>query len=216
MKYFNSYRLFYGKNFIKQYSALISLNTAVLLITGILALVISNEWLCGFITGVAPLGCGAVAMGFGFGLVNAVYNGNLPSNHGYRFFHSIADGGEHFKRAILFSNIMSLFPIALYGAVGGLVFRHYIIVVMTVTGFFMIALTNLTSHVKYPWIKWVSFCVIGFAYGFYAGVAGDEEEGLAELPLNVTIIVCAVVAVFYIISLIVVTTTAEKCWIKED
>ena len=166
-------------------------------------------------TGFIPLVCGAFAMGFGFGLVNSVFIGNLPANPGYKFFHSVAGGAEHFKRAILFSNIMSLFPIALYGAVGGLVFRHYIIVVMTVTGLFMMAITNITSHMTSPWIRIGSFCVIGFAYGFYAGVNGDEEEGVAVLPLNATIMICAAVLVFYIVSLIVVTTTAEKRWSKE-
>lgn len=80
----------------------------------------------------------------------------------------------------------------------------------------MIALVNLTSHMKSPWIRIGSFVVIGFAYGFYAGINGSEDEDFASLPLNVTIIVCAVVAAFYIISLIVVTTTAEKRWSKED
>ncbi len=216
MKYFNSYKLFYGKDFIKQYFALSALNTAALLITGVLMLVINNDGFTGFMTGCIPLVCGAFAMGFGFGLVSSVFNGNLPANPGYRFFHSVAGGAEHFKRAILFSNIMSLFPIALYGAVGGLVFKHYIIVVMTAAGFFMIALVNLTSHMKSPWIRIGSFVVIGFAYGFYAGINGSEDEDFASLPLNVTIIVCAVVAAFYIISLIVVTTTAEKRWSKED
>lgn len=216
MKYFNSYRLFYGKNFIKQYSATISLNTAVLLITWLLMFLINNEGFKGFMTGFASLTCGGLAMGLCFGLVSTAYNGNLPANPGYRFFHSVADGAEHFRRAILFSNIMSLFPIAIYGAVAGLVFRHYIIVVMTAAGFFMIALVNLTSHMKSPWIRIGSFVVIGFAYGFYAGINGSEDEDFASLPLNVTIIVCAVVAAFYIISLIVVTTTAEKHWSKED
>lgn len=216
MKYFNSYRLFYGKNFIKEYSALLSLNTAVILITGLLTFLINNEGFQGFMTGFIPLTCGALAMGLGFGLVSSVFNGNLPSNPGYRFFHSVAGGAEHFKRAIVFSNIMSLFPIAMYALVGGLMFRHYIIVVMTATGVFMIGITNITSHMKSPWIRIGSFMMIGFAYGFYAGVTGDEEEGVAELPLNVTIIICAVVAVFYIISLIFVTTTAEKRWNRED
>ncbi len=216
MKYFNSYKLFYGKNFIKEYTALISANTAVMLITGLLMLLINNEHFSGFMTGFLPLACGGVAMGLGFGLVCAVFNGNLPAVPGYRFFHSIAGGAEHFKRAIVFSNIMSLFPIALYGAVGGLVFRHYIVVVMTVTGFFMIALTNLTSRMRTPWIRIGTFMIVGFAYGFYAGASGDEEEGIAVLPLNVTIIICAVVLALYIISLIVVTTTAQKRWNRED
>lgn len=216
MKYFNSYKLFYGKNFVKEYSALTSLNVAVMLITWLLMFLINSEGFRDFMTGFIPLVCGGLALGLGFGLVGSVFNGNLPANPGYRFFHSIADGAEHFKRAILFSNIISLFPIALYGVVGGLVFRHYIIVVMTVTGFFMIALTNLTSHLKSPWIRIGSFMVVGFAYGFYSGVAGDEGEGLAELPLNVTIIVCAVVTVFYVISLIVVTAAAEKRWNREE
>lgn len=216
MKYFNSYKLFYGKNFIKEYSALISANTAVMLITGLLMLLINNENFSGFMTGFIPLACGGVAMGLGFGLVCAVFNGNLPSVPGYRFFHSIADSAEHFKRAIVFSNIMSLFPIALYGAVGGLVFRHYIVVVMTVTGFFMIALTNLTSRMKSPWIRIASFMVIGFSYGFYAGANEGKYEDIAALPLDVTLIICAVVAVLYVVSLIVVTATAEKRWNKED
>lgn len=215
MKYFNSYKLFYGKDFIRQYFALSALNMAVILITGLLMFLINNEGFHGFMTGFIPLVCGAFAMGFGFGLVNSVFIGNLPANPGYKFFHSVAGGAEHFKRAILFSNIMSLFPIALYGAVGGLVFRHYIIVVMTVTGLFMMAITNITSHMTSSWIRIGSFCVIGFAYGFYAGVNGDEEEGVSELPLNATIMICAAVLVFYIVSLIVVTTTAEKRWSKE-
>lgn len=60
MKYFNSYRLFYGKNFIKQYSATISLNTAVLLITWLLMLLINNEGFKGFMTGFASLTCGGL------------------------------------------------------------------------------------------------------------------------------------------------------------
>lgn len=216
MKYFDSYKLFYGKNFIGEYSALIAVNTAVMLITGLLMALISNEWFRGFMTGLIPLACGAAAIGLVFGLVCAVFNGNLPANPGYRFFHSIAGGAEHFKRAIVFSNIMSLFPIALYGAVGGLVFRHYIIVIMTATGVFMTALMNLTSNMKSPWARIGAFVIVGFAYGFYAGVNGDEDEAFTVLPLDITIIVCAVVLVFYIASLIVVTTTAEKRWSKEE
>lgn len=216
MKYFNSYKLFYGKNFVKEYSALMSLNAAVMLITWLLMFLINNEGFQGFMTGFIPLACGGVTIGLAFGLVSAVFNGNWRDQPGYKFFHSIANGAEHFKRAIIFSNIMSLFPIALYGAVGGLVFRHYIIVVMTVTAFFMLGLINFTSHIKSPWIRIASFMVVGFAYGFYAGANGSEDEDFAALPFDVTIIVCAVVAAFYIISLIVVTTTAEKRWSKEE
>lgn len=216
MKYFNSYRLFYGKNFIKEYSALTLLNTAVMLITWLLMFLIKSEAFQGFMTGFIPIVCGGLAIGLTFGLVSSVFNGNWSDQPGYRFFHSIADGAEHFKRAILFSNIMSLFPIALYGAVGGLVFRHYIIVVMTLTGFFMLGLINFTSHIKSPWIRIASFMVIGFAYGFYAGANEGEYKDIAALPLDVTLIICAVVAVFYVVSLIVVTAAAEKRWNKED
>lgn len=216
MKYFNSYRLFYGKNFIKKYSALISANTAAMLITWLLMLLINNEHFSGFMTGFIPLVCGGLAIGLTFGLVSSVFNGNWSDQPGYKFFHSIAGGAEHFKRAILFSNIMSLFPIALYGAVGGLVFRHYTIVVMTLTGFFMLGLINFTSHIKSPWIRIASFMVIGFSYGFYAGANEGKYEDIAALPLDVTLIICAVVAVLYVVSLIVVTATAEKRWNRED
>lgn len=215
MKYYNSYKLFHGKNSIKKYSALIAANTAVLIVGGVLIRVINNEHFQGFITGAVTFLCGMVALTVGFALVSAVFNGNWPEPPGYKFFHSVADGAGHFRRAILFSNMLSIFPIVLYAAVGGLMFRHFIIVIMTIASFFMLGLINFTSHIKSPWVRIGSFCVVGFAYGFYAGVTGKDEDGVAELPLNVTIIVSAVVLAFYIASVVVVTMNAEKRWSKE-
>lgn len=215
MKYYNSYKLFHGKNSIKVYTALIAADMAVLIVGGVLIRVISNDHVQGFITGAVTFLCGVVALTIGFALVSAVFNGNWPEPPGYKFFHSVADGAGHFRRAILFSNMLSLFPIALYAAVGGLMFQHFIIVIMTITAFFMLGLINLTSHIKSPWVRIGSFCVVGFAYGFYAGATGKDEEGIAMLPLNVTIIICAVVLAFYIASVIVVTMKAEKRWNKE-
>lgn len=215
MKYYNSYKLFHGKNSIKEYSALTSANTAVLIVGGVLIRVISSDHVQGFITGAVTFLCGVAAITVGFALVSAVFNGNIPSLPGYKFFHSVADGAGHFRRAILFSNMLSLFPIALYAAVGGLMFQHFIIVIITITAFFMLGLINFTSHIKSPWVRIGSFGAVGFAYGFYAGFTGDDEEGIPMLPLNVTIIICAVVLAFYIASLIVVTLKAEKRWNKE-
>ena len=215
MKYYDSYKLFHGKNSIKEYGALIAANTAVLIVGGVLIRVISNDHVQGFITGMVTFLCGVVAITLGFALVSAVFNGNWPEPPGYKFFHSVADGAGHFRRAILFSNMLSFFPIALYAAVGGLMFQHFMIVIMTITAFFMLGLINLTSHIKTPWVRIGSFCIVGFAFGFYAGVTGNEEDGVPTLPLNVTIIVCAVVLVFYIASVIVVTMKAEERWNKE-
>ena len=215
MKYYNSYKLFHGKNSIKEYSALIAANTALLIVGGVLIRVISSEHVQGFITGAVTFLCGVVALTVGFALVSAVFNGNWQDQPGYKFFHSVADGAGHFRRAILFSNMLTIFPIVLYAAVGGVMFQHFIIVIMTITAFFMLGLINLTSHIKTPWVRIGSFCIVGFAFGFYAGVVGDEEESFPALPLNVTIIVCAVVLAFYIASVIVVTMKAEKRWNKE-
>lgn len=215
MKYYDSYRLFHGKDSIMEYGALTGANAGLLIFGGLLARVVNNEHFQGFITGAVTFLCGVVALTVGFALVSAVFNGNWPEPPGYRFFHSVADGAGHFRRAILFSNMLSIFPIVIYAAVGGLMFQHYIIVIMTTAAFFMLGLLNLTSHIKSPWVRIGSFCVVGFAYGFYAGVTGKDEEGIATLPLDVTIIVCAVVLAFYIVSLVVVTMNAEKRWNKE-
>ena len=215
MKYYDSYKVFHGKNSIKEYGALIAANTAVLIVGGVLIRVISSEHVQGFITGAVTFLCGVVALTVGFALVSAGFNGNWSDQPGYKFFHSAADGAGHFRRAILFSNMLTIFPIVLYAAVGGVMFQHFIIVIMTITAFFMLGLVNLTSHIKSPWVRIGSFCIVGFAFGFYEGVIGDEEESFPALPLNVTIIVSAVVLVFYIASVIVVTLKAEKRWNKE-
>ncbi len=216
MKYFNSYKLFHGKTSIEEYSAVTAVDIVLLAAAGIVVRVSPNEWLQGFLTGLMPFLCGVVAMCISFAIPNIVFMGNMRTNPGYRFFHSLADGAGHFRRSLIFSNMLSLVPIALYAAVGGMLFRHYIIVVMTVDAFAMLGFTNLTGHIRSPWVRIGSFCVIGFAYGFYSGIAGDEGEGFVELPFNVTVIVCAVTLAFYIVSLIVVSMRAEKLWNKED
>jgi len=216
MKYFNSYKLFHGKTSIEEYSAVTAVDIVLLAVAGIVVQISQHEWLQGFLTGLMPFLCGVVAMCIGFAIPNLVFMGNMRANPGYRFFHSLADGAGHFRRALMFSNMLSLVPIALYAAVGGALFRHFIVVVMTVAAFAMLGLTNLTGHIRSPWIRIGSFCVIGFAYGFYSGFAGDEGEGLAELPFNVTVIVCAATLAFYIVSLIIVSMRAEKLWNKED
>ena len=215
MKYYDSYKLFHGKNSIKECGALIGANTAVLIVGGVLIRVVDNEFFQGFVTGMVTFLCGVVALTVGFALVSAVFNGNWQDQPGYKFFHSVADGAGHFRRAILFSNMLTIFPIALYAAVGGVMLQHFIIVIMTITAFFMLGLINFTSHIKTPWVRIGSFCIVGFAFGFYAGVVGNEEESFPALPLDVTIIVCAVVLAFYIASVIVVTMKAEERWNKE-
>ena len=216
MKYYDSFKLFHGKNTIKECGALIAGNTALLIIGGILVRVVNNDHFQGFVTGMLTFLCGVVALTLGFALISAVFNGNWSEQPGYKFFHSAADGAGHFRRAILFSNILSIFPIAMYAAVGGVMLRHIMIVVMTATAFFMLGLTNFTSHIKSPWVRIGSFCVVGFAFGFYAGVNGKGgEDDISALPLDVMIIICAVLLVFYIASLIVVAMKAEERWNKE-
>lgn len=215
MRYFDSYRLFHGKNSIKEYGAIISVNMAALIVFGVLTRVSENDFFRGFLTGFAPFVCGAVTVTIGFALVCGVSNGNLPANPGYRFFHSLADGAGHFRRALLFANVLSLFPVILYAAVGGFLFEHFIIVVMTLTALLMTGFLNLTCHIKSPWIRIVAFCVIGFVYGFYGGITGKDEDIVAELPMDVTVIVSAVILAFYIISVIIVTARAEALWSKE-
>lgn len=226
MRYFDSYRIFHGKNSLKEYGALTAANMAVLAAAGALVLVSESgalnglaegavPFICGFITGLVPFVCGVMVMAVGFGLVCGVSNGNLPSNPGYRFFHSLAGGAGHYRRALLFSNMLSLVSTALYAAVGGALFQHYIIVVMTSAAVFMMGFLNLTSHMRSPWIRIIGFCVIGFIYGFYGGVSGKREDGLPILPADVTVIVCAVIAAFYIISVIVSQARAETLWSRE-
>ncbi len=214
MKYFNSYKLFHGINQFRNTVILILINLVILAGTGVAVRVSDSEAFCGFMTGSMPLICGALVAAVCYAMICNVFSGVMRTNSGYRFFRSIADGAEHFRRGIIAANMLSLIPIVLYAAVGGVLFQHFIIIIMTVTLLFMNGLVNLTGQIKAPWLRIAVFAVIGFAYGFYAGA--NDSEGFVELPFNVTVIVCAVTAVFYIISLIVVAFRAEKLWNKED
>lgn len=216
MRYFDSFKIFHGKNTIAEYGALTAANTVLLAVAGILANVLNSEFFRGFVTGLVPFVCGVAAMTVGFGLICGVSNGLIAANPGYRYFRSLSDSAGHYRRALLFANLLTIVPTVLYAAVGGVLFRHYIIVVMTDAAVLMMGFLNFTCHMKSPLIRIGGFCVIGFAYGFYGGISDKNEDGIAVLPTNVTVIVCAVTAVFYIASVIVAVMRAEELWSKES
>lgn len=214
MKYFNSYKLFHGKNQFEGCLILTLAVAAAMILAGVITRITDNEFVAGFIMGLVLFVGGVLAMTVGWAMINNVFGGNMRINPGYRFFHSMPDGAGHFRRALIASNVLALIPMAVYAVLGAVLCWNFIIIVLVVSGVVLFGLMNLTGHIQSPWIRVVTFCLIGFAYGFYAGFTGDEE-GIAELPPNVTLIVCAVVLAFYLISVVVVTMRAEKLWNKE-
>lgn len=215
MKYFNSYKLFHGKNQFEGCLILTVIMAVVMILTGVIIRISNNDYFNGFVSGLVPFICSVLAMTVGYAMINNVFNGNMRMDPGYRFFHSLPDGTEHFRRALIASNVLAIISMAVYAVLGVILFEGFFTIMLVAAGFMTLGLTNLTGHMKNPWIRLVTFCVIGFGYGFYAGFTGDEEEGIAELPPNVTAIICAAVLAFYLISAVVVAMRAEKLWNKE-
>ncbi|MCM1165975.1 MAG: hypothetical protein NC299_07660 [Lachnospiraceae bacterium] len=215
MKYFNSFKIFSGKNQVRTSVIIALIAFGALLIGGLLLNVgvpLNDFWL-GFVTGLAPFLSGVLVLSVGFGMLNGVFSANMRTAHGYRFFHSLADGAARFRQALLFANVAAFVYGAVYTTLGLLLYRVGAIVAIAAAIFVTQGLMNLTGHMKSPWVRIGVMAAVGFGFGFYSGANGDE--GLS-FPPDISAIILAASLGFLLISAAVVMTRAEKLWGRED
>lgn len=222
-RYYDSFKIFAATFLVTKVLGTFGLVFLVLAGFGIIGeLLIPTEggdfW-SGFIEGFAPMSCCAVAI-VGVMLINVIFTYNYPINTGYKYFHSLANGGKRFKEAIVFSDILGVivilicsvlyYPLCKFAGAGfsPLLFPGF--------GLACLGITDLTGFVKNQWIRLFYIMPLCIVAGFVTGisVSADEDDKLPDIitsPLT-SVIFLAVGAVLSVIGFIHIYCRAEKKW----
>ncbi len=222
-RYYNSFRLFAGTFYITKVFGSFGLALLVLGCFGAVGELFSSGdgdgYWRGFFEGFAPMSCCIVAV-LGVMFLNVIFTYNYPINTGYKYFHSLANGGKRFEEAIVFSNVLGIFIIiicsALYCVLFMLADTGFSPLLFPGFGLACLGIADLSGFVKNQWIRLfyiLPLCMIaGFITGF--SVSADEDDELpaffaSSLP---GVIFLAVGAALFIAGLIYIHCRAEKKW----
>ncbi len=222
-RYYDSFRIFVGNFYTGKVFGSFGLALLVLAGFGMMGELFvpsgkDNFW-SGFLEGFAPMSCVIVAV-IGVVYLNVIFTYNYPINTGYKYFHSLANGGKRFKEAIVFSNalgiIVTLICTALYGALLMLADVRFSPLLVPGFGLACLGIADLTGFVKNQWIRFFYIMPLCLVAGFITGfsVSADEDDklpGIITSPLTGAIFLAVGIVVF-IAGFVFVHYRAEKKW----
>lgn len=204
MNGFKSYRLFTGKSVILMIEILLAAAFACIAAARIV-IACSGDievWdFLRFIGEVMWISCIFVVMCW-------LFNANLRSSPGYRFFHSLPNASSDFKRALLTADIYLLIGTAIFAAAELLLFGNTSQMFVGLT-LFMLGWINLFGNMG-MWFRTIPFYVVGFMEGFLNGITDGEE-----LPDEIKLVMFAVCAVFCAVGILYSLINSHKLWNKE-
>jgi len=222
-RYYDSFKIFAATFLVTKVLGSFGLTFLVLAGFGVIGELLiptegGNFW-SGFIEGFAPMSCCAVAV-VGVMLINIIFSYNYPINTGYKYFHSLENGGKRFKEAIVFSNVLGIiivlicsvlyYPLCRFADAGfsPLLFPGF--------GLACLGIADLTGFVKNQWIRLFYIMPLCLVAGFVTGisVSADEDDELLGI-FNSSLfsaIFLAAGAALCIAGFIFIRCRAEKKW----
>lgn len=147
----------------------------------------------------------------GVGMLNVVYNSNLPANAGYRFFHSLPDAAESFRQAIAAGNaVVLLIGLVCFGVV--CFFNFTLALFLLSFTLLIIGMMNMFGHAKSLSARLVMVFIIGMFAGFFFSFTFEDDfsyDMLMEVIITVVSVIIFAVGIIYSFSV------AKKKWIRE-
>lgn len=198
---------------IKQYVVLYVAAVGVTVVLGLVKMFAVNEFVTGFIEGFIPL-FSIISVTVSCMIASAgVFIANTVSGAGYKYYHSLPRSGELFRKALIFSDIIAVVSMALYSAVGAMLFGMEFALFAMGAGAFCIGLMNFFGHSRSPFSKIFPFVFAGgFAGGFGSGLL--EKDVLEMTPLLIAILETAAAAVC-VSGIAFAVLRAKKAWERE-
>jgi hypothetical protein len=150
---------------------------------------------------------------FGGSSLFTLYSYNSPMTQGSKYFRSIANSTECFKRALVCGNVIGVIFSLVTSVVFGIIFSLEIIGVFA-AGLFMLGVINFSGFIKNAHGRMVPILVVIFADSFLLGVAQgySDANGGVNIRTNGTIslifLICG--AAVYAASIVFVMIIAEK------
>lgn len=144
-------------------------------------------------------------------VLRGLFNANLRSAPGYRFFHALPDSARHYKYAIIMADTSLIVGTAIFAGTDFLLFEDTSPMLFAALALFSLGWMNLFGNMGVFWIYLIPIFVIGFSNGFLNGISDDEELTDTRLQFAV-LIVCSV---FCAVGIAYTSINSRKLWNKE-
>lgn len=181
-KYVNAFRMFFGRSNLSSMATFLITMAVMIVIVGALEFLTSGDFTAGMTAGMSIM-LSAVVPLTGIIFVNALYSYANPATPGHKYFLSLPDSAEQFRRAVIAANVFTLglgaaLSAVLYGVFSliradiGLSFFGLVIF------FAVLGICNFTGYFRNVAVRVLiisgSMGLTGFGAGFLS--AGDEDE----------------------------------------
>lgn len=220
---FRSFRIFTGNYSIKN---VLSSGIAFVVVFGAMSLLSlietpEDSFLEGFVTAFVPA-FSMFAPLLGAFLLNAVYLYNLPITAGYKYFHSMRDGGKRYVQAIIAANILTVIIAAVAVGIQAIIFSivgseaPYLYIMSIVIAMLMTGLINLIGNTRRQWLRMVSIIPVYLLAGGLFGFTAAMVEAGESIPDIIMWIMLAVATVVYAAGLIYTLAVSAKKWRRSE
>ncbi|MCM1300040.1 MAG: hypothetical protein NC228_10800, partial [[Eubacterium] siraeum] len=142
-----------------------------------------------------------------------IYNANLADQPGgYKYFHSIENSSGHFRKAIIFGNMISPILTVPTAAVLMLLYPAEQIFILVCFTFFAMGIMNFFGHVRSIIARIVPLALLGGGIGaFWAA-----QENIADISFNFAMtIFCGITLAVYIGGFIYSAARASSAWNRD-
>ena len=148
-------------------------------------------------------------------IMTTVANAANPAAQGYKYFHSIADGAAHFKRAMITSAAMSACVILVWS---GMVALYLAVVgagdmwIVCLFGWAILGLAELTAFIQQAVAKLLVFAPAFFIVGIISGISVAAIEDGEEIPAAVAVVLLVVTLALFIGGNVNIIVNSERIW----
>lgn len=188
-------------------------------VVGLLNLISGSEEMGAFWAGFSPA-IGILVPMLAMVILNGVFAALNPMAQGYKYFHSLLGGAEHFKRALICANLVSVLACVVWGLVMipinlyiGNTFMSCIDIAL---GLVMLGIIDITGFSGKMWVRLLGILPVLFVFGFAGGFTVAMSEDGETIDAVFVVIMMAVSLVVFFAGLVYALLNAKKKWYAEE
>ncbi|MGN1109623.1 MAG: hypothetical protein ACI4RK_09625 [Oscillospiraceae bacterium] len=184
-KYVNAFRMFFGRCNLSSMAAFLgTMAVMVLIVAALEFMTAGGDFTAGMTAGMSIMLAGVIPL-TGSIFLNALYAYANPATPGHKYYLSIPDSAEQFRRAVIAANVFSLaLGLVLSAIMDGVFTLLHTDISITYFGlvmlFALLGLCNFSGYIRNTVVRLLVVCGLfsctGFAAGFFS--ADNDEEGI--------------------------------------
>lgn len=224
-KYVNAFRIFFGRcDLSGMLSFIVVMGVMALGVAALEFLSDGGDFTAGMSAGMSIMLSGVIPL-TGMIFLSALYTYANPATPGHKFFLSVPDSAEQFRRAVIAANVFSLaLGLVLLAVMCGLYTLLQVDITMTYFGlvmlFALLGLCNFSGYIRNTVVRVLLISGLFGGTGFSAGfIVGDSEEQSfcvinEKFPWLIYVLVGAAVLLF-VGGFIYSVAVSKRKWVRE-